>query len=121
MLVIRDTQIHALAEPELRELEEQALAHVRTEHPDELRRRGEAGVRALVGRAIAKGLGYRLCRSADFIALLSLMIVLGEGFDHDRERPWLREILGSRTLDPTDKIATILDELLVDADHDAAR
>lgn len=67
-----------------------------------------------MGRAVAKAVDYRMGRSADFMAMLSLMLVLDEGFD--REQPHLREILANPVLDPREKIAMVLDELLVDAD-----
>jgi len=75
MLILRPEQMKALSEPVVREYTKKTVAWIRKDFPGELEARGEAGVEALVQKAVRKAAGYGLSSSTGVTGLLSLMIL----------------------------------------------
>lgn len=111
MLKIRAEQVPPLVGEPVEGYEQHALAYVRRHYRQELERRGEDGIRALVARAIGHAVALRLESSVDVTGLLSLMLLLGDDVLEQPRYAWVREILGSTVIHPSEKLGMILDAL----------
>ena len=90
MLLIRNKQLQVLSRAVL---ENGALRHVKEHLPGYCKVLPEPSLAALVARAVDTAQRYRFSAGRDILQFVSLVIVLGEGFDRDPRLPWAREIL----------------------------
>lgn len=93
MLVIRDAQMQAFREAQVRRFENDAVQHLERVLPDRCREMGAGAVRESVQLAIRQTQVYGLDREYDVLRYLHCMCVLGFGFDQDPRYPWAKELL----------------------------
>jgi hypothetical protein len=93
VLIIRDAQISALAEPGIRRFRERAVLHLRTAVPETCAALGEDAVQASVDLALRKSREYGFREERDIVGYLNLMYLLGFDFDTDPRYAWTRDVL----------------------------
>lgn len=95
MLIIRDSQMAALAEADIRRFARETTRAVEARWPAAYARLGEAGVEASIRAAITRCARYGIDEPEDVAAFVEVMYALDD-HDFDRGRPWAVKIL----LDP---------------------
>ncbi|MBI5255921.1 MAG: hypothetical protein HY855_05435 [Burkholderiales bacterium] len=116
MLIIREAQLAAFRGEATQRFDRRLLAALVHSFPRDHARLGDAPLRALValGRRRAARHGWR---SEQTVYLhLTLMLMLGAGFDTDPQLPWLQQAMAASAQDdPTPRLfalhATVLDQL----------
>jgi hypothetical protein len=98
MLIIRDSQMRALAEREKRVFTEATTASVAARWPEQFARLGADGVGAAVRDAIARCEGYGIDEPDDVAAFVAVMFSLGD-LEFDRRLPWAQSIVRDPRLD----------------------
>lgn len=99
MLHMRPAQMAALENAATKRFEATLTASLRQRVPGHVRAMGESGLSHLVALAVkrAKAWGFHDQRSVWHY--LRAMVLLGAHFDHDRQYPWARAMLGEPSAD----------------------
>jgi hypothetical protein len=93
VLVIRESQLEALAQAALRRFEDEMVAHL-GRHAERLAAlRGEAALRALVRTGIARARGHGFVQRGPIRLYLELMLAFGAAFDTDPQYAWAHAAL----------------------------
>ncbi len=99
MLVIRQEQWAALAEPGKQRYEQKLVDYLCESRPAIAERLGDEGLRQLVGRAIASSASYGIDSERDVALYLGLTLALGDDFDRSEKTPWAQPILNDQRSD----------------------
>ena len=108
MLVIRKAQIQALGKHVQADFQERVVRLLAENYPRECRQAGgrpqiDMFVQLGVEKAAARG--FRNHR--EVVLFVTLMMILGLGFEHDPQLPWVADLLDEAVIsDPTVRIVT---------------
>lgn len=98
MVIIRQKQIEALAQPGLEDFKDRTTVYLFELFPDECEELGFDAVRDIVRYAIEVSRTYGIVRKFHVCLYAELMFVYGLDFDQDEGLPWAQEILADESL-----------------------
>ena len=90
--------------------EDRMVSHFREELPDLSAGAGETGLRSAIRLGRERARGYGLGGAASVCSFLTVMFLLGSGFDDDPLLPWASSILRGAAREPEDITGTRLRE-----------
>ena len=108
MLKLRTAQLRALALEARERFVREVFVGLPDVFPGDDRVLDEAVMRELIGNGIDRAATYDIHASGDVTLFVYLLHELGEGFD---ERPWIRKLLTSKSLDPSERLSLIYQRL----------
>jgi len=111
MFKIRDPQLSAITRTLARQCEDDVVAFVKSDFPQDYGRLGEDGTREMAVRCITRARGFGMSQNTDVLGLAALTLILGDDFESREENDWIKGILASKSLDPNAKVAMIFDRL----------
>jgi hypothetical protein len=91
--------------------EDRMVSHFREELPDLSARAGEAGLRSAIRLGRERARGYGLGGEPSICSFITVMFLLGSGFDDDPLLPWASSILRGAAREPEDMTVTRLREV----------
>jgi hypothetical protein len=93
MLIIRDAQLTALAEARRKNFVLRVMALIEKHWTEQAGGMGEAALRDLVERGIAKANSYNIDDESDVARFINVQMALGQDFDSGSKYPWAAIIL----------------------------
>jgi hypothetical protein len=108
VLVIRKAQMEAFEQAAVEGFEDRMFDHLRRFFPRHCEASGEASIRRLTQEGIGQAERYGLTSQREVCLYISLMIMLGSGFDADPQLPWAAPILKDKSATPPGATATAL-------------
>lgn len=88
MLILRKTQVQAIAEGALADRRARLARHLAAAYPERVAALGERRLAHLVRLGISRATRHGMQRECDLELFLELMIELGKDFDRSGEVPW---------------------------------
>lgn len=107
MLRIRQTQVDALAQAQMRNFEQWMLVHLMKFFPQPCQKMGEAKALETIRHGVKRARSYGIRTQRDVCKYIDLMIVFGRDFDLDTRYSWAAEVLGSSSA-PSAKVSVLL-------------
>jgi hypothetical protein len=111
MLVLRQSQVEALAAPQREVFVGNALRSLAKLFPDDARLADEKAMRALVNDAIVRATAYDLARERELLLFIYLVFDQGPGFESRPDQPWIERILRDPSLDEREKMDVVYTRL----------
>src|SRR5437868_2035323 len=93
MFVIRQKHLEALERAASDRFMQEALAYLEETFPSHWTYAGENNVRAVLTRGVQRARSHRLTSERNVLQYVSLMFLLGSGFDQDPQYPWVAQLL----------------------------
>lgn len=112
-MILRTRQIAAMNPALGGAFEERMLALLAAEYPVQLRGLGEEGARALVRRAVEKGIEHGVEATPDLASLVALMVEFGLDFEVSPDQAVAQQILEHRGLPGAQKVQILEEHLRV--------
>jgi hypothetical protein len=104
MLVIRNEQMDVLSEYMVEQFVNDALLHLRTTFPEQIKDMPVADLRSMIYTGIKNAGEYNITMEEDVLRYLELMITYGADFDMNPDTSWAEEILNKEDARGTEKI-----------------
>ena len=111
VLVIRTSQVQALASPMVARFEAWLLAHARTEHRPETSNLDDDALMARLRGLIARAEGYGIEDEEHLVAYVDVALERGEGFEDAPGFTWAAALLADEGIDPEDRVPILLARL----------
>lgn len=103
MFRLRIEQKEAFRRQALSDFEDRVVDHLQRCFPDRYQALGDAAIRAIIRQGIEGAATYGVVAERDVCTFIDLMLVLGVGFDHERD--WAVSILTAPSpKDPSEKL-----------------
>jgi hypothetical protein len=115
LVILRDEQLRAMGAVLFDQFVEQVVEHVREVFPRRALALGDAAVRAVVQKALARGKEHGLKRERNLTLFVDLYFALGEDWESMPGALWLRKILNDRSRSDDARIRLIYRRLPVRA------
>lgn len=93
MLNIREEQMTAFAEAEMKKFTGRAVSHLARCFPRESETMGELGLLETVEYGLQRSSSYGIVAESDILKYLDMMVVFGRDYDADERFAWAGEIL----------------------------
>jgi hypothetical protein len=97
MLRISKEQMRVFERVAIQDYENRLVEYVRAFFPDCVEALGEAAVREFVRRGRKRAEEYHFVHERSVRLFISLLLMIGNGFDRDPQLPWAREILEEKS------------------------
>lgn len=107
-LIVRKAQLEALEQVTVKGFENRVFDHLKRFFPRHCEASGEASIRQLIRKGIGQAERYGLTSQQDACLYISLMIMLGSGFDADPQLPWATAILKEKSATRSGAMVTTL-------------
>lgn len=107
MLVVRPSQLEALAAPQREAFVESALRSLAKVFPNDPRLADETATTALVHDALARATEYRLGSDREILMFVYLVFDRGTGFELRPDQAWIERILRNPGLHEREKLDAI--------------
>src|SRR6185503_8352236 len=99
---IHSAQMDAFRQAAEAAFEDRMVAHFQGELPEPCALAGEAGLRSAIRLGLERARGYGLGGEASVCSFITVMFLLGSGFDDDPLLPWASSILRAAAREPED-------------------
>jgi hypothetical protein len=109
-LTIRKEQMEVFASAAVRNFEDRMVKYLAEYFPGHCDDLGEAKVREIVHRGWERAKGYEMTSERSVSLFISMMFMLGSGFDADPQLPWAAEMLRATTRWGEDEPPALLEE-----------
>lgn len=107
MLVLRQSQMDALAAPQREIFLQNAAESLRQVFPDDARHADQKAVRALIEDTIERAKPYELASERELLLFLYLLFDQGPGFESRSHQTWIERTLRDGSLEPREKMDLI--------------
>jgi len=112
MLHIRPEQMDALSDYMLWRFKGRMVTHLRKTHSKKLQKVPDGELKAMVETGIERAKKYDVINEGDVQLFIECMVILGPGFDCDKNFPWAGDILSRKDIDGQVKMAQISEYLI---------
>ncbi|WNG30461.1 hypothetical protein F0U62_45480 [Cystobacter fuscus] len=118
MLKISRTQMQVLEQEALRSFENRAATYLKGTFPMHWQYMGEEQVRRVIRHGVERARTHQLVLEQDVAFYLSVMFMLGSGFDEDPQYPWAAGILsGPERIEGIPRASRLHEKVLDYANH----
>jgi len=107
MLIIRNEQMDVLSEYMVEQFVNEALLHLRTSFPEQIKDVPDTDLRSMIYTGINNAGEYNITIEEDVLRYLEFMITYGADFDINPDTSWADEILNKEDARGTEKIQLI--------------